>query len=154
MNYTTITFLKRQVFAETTLIKDCRVIYSQYGSVPNTFKDCIGSPDDDAGCYVQDDLGNFFDFRGLNDLSWYNFELVYIDETDKDREYQMIKWAQAENPFSLELYEHATFWRVPGQAPVLWSHNDVDGLVHNSYNTFFGLTSAWGGRDNSFLVTQ
>ena len=96
------------------------------------FQECFESPVDGHGCYIQDDLGNFFDFRGLNGLAWYNFELIYIDDKNtKNQEYELVKWAQAENPFSLKLNEEATFWQVPGKPAVMWSMNGLDGIVHS-----------------------
>ena len=56
------------------------------------------TPNPAVGCDVKDDNGNFLNFRGMETLKSYSFELHYHYEVS---DIYIVKWVQKENPFSI-----------------------------------------------------
>jgi hypothetical protein len=72
------------------------IIYHQTSPVSEAFKTC-GDAGINKGCFFREGE-NFIDFRGIESLSSYKFDLVYSNGADT----RSVAWTQTENPFILK----------------------------------------------------
>ena len=113
-------------------IEDCRPIIKQT-KISADFKLC---KDGGPSCYSADEQGQFVDFRFLEGVQWFNFELIYRGNTGNEE--RIIKWTQEENPLTIK-DQKATIYE-----PETWTRNgelitNAD-FIHRSQMKFGGLS--------------
>ena len=113
-------------------IEDCRPIIKQT-KISADFKLC---KDGDPSCYSADEQGQFVDFRFLEGVQWFNFELIYRGNTGNEK--RIVKWTQEENPLTIK-DQKATIYE-----PETWTRNgelitNAD-FIHRSQMKFGGLS--------------